>query len=568
MVDAWARVFPDDNIVIATRSASILAKDELTIGKFDNIALHSNQHAIAATLEMTKHSNFDAIVTQNFTPIKSSPITAVFIHDVMFQEHPEWFTWKERIYLSAIPLLARRANIIMTSSASEHERIARLNPSLAAKVHHVGLGLPEDFRRAELSPLLPGLSKGQFFLTVGRLNIRKNVSAVISALRADGLISPSFPLVVVGSSDGLISPPDGQAEYGDDVIWTGFVSNSELKRLYTDSATFIFPSLDEGFGLPILEALECGAPIALSRIPAFEEFGSVGHFFDALVPGEIASAVRSAMRSGTSSLPLSDAYSWEKTVTSMRAAIDAQLHDNNAKTSGTRKILDMIYRRSRGISTGIDPTLKSSDLISVVSRRSGQLLVGALRGFPSALISPSATIRGRGHIVLGRSTVLNAGVTIDGVSQQGVVLGDHVTVDQHAILRGSGVIRNVGVGISVGSRTSIGAFNVLLGQGGITIGKDCLLSPNVTIVSENHNFESTDRTIRDQGETRLETTIGNDVWIGAGATILGGSDIRDGAVIAAGAVVRGLVPAGAIVGGVPAKVLGYRGSKEKDGSVD
>lgn len=225
-----------------------------------------------------------------------------------------------------------------------------------------------------------------------------------------------------------------------------------------------------------------------------------------------------------------------------------------------RKALDSLYRRVRGVESGIDPALTSKELAATLTRRGVQLLSSGVRGFPGALISPSVTIRGKSYLSLGHHVVLNDFVTIDAVSKEGVRLHDRATVDQHAVIRGSGVIRNLGTGVTVGARSAIGAFNVLLGQGGITIGEDCLLAPHVTVVSENHNFDNAQQAIRAQGETRARTTIGNDVWIGAGAVILGGACIGDGAVVAAGAVVRGNVEPFQIVGGVPARVIGKRGA--------
>jgi acetyltransferase-like isoleucine patch superfamily enzyme len=225
-----------------------------------------------------------------------------------------------------------------------------------------------------------------------------------------------------------------------------------------------------------------------------------------------------------------------------------------------RKALDNLYRRTRGVETGIDPALTSTELAANLARRSVQLLSAGVRGFPGALISPNVKIRGRSYLSLGHQVVLNDFVTIDAASKEGVRLHDRATVDQYAVIRGSGVIRNLGTGVTVGARSAIGAFNVLLGQGGISIGEDCLLAPHVTVVSENHNFDDAGDVIRAQGETRARTMIGNDVWIGAGAVILGGACIGDGAVVAAGAVVRGNVEPFQIVGGVPARALGRRGA--------
>lgn len=224
-----------------------------------------------------------------------------------------------------------------------------------------------------------------------------------------------------------------------------------------------------------------------------------------------------------------------------------------------RRVLDRLYTRVRGVSQGIDPDVRTGMLASFIARKFADRARGLVRGYPSTYIGRRVVLRSRGNLTLGGQTSIGTLVTIDALSRSGVHLGSQVTIDQNAVLRGSGVIRHLGEGIRIGSRTSIGAFNVILGQGGIEIGADCLLGPNVTVVSENHVYTKMGVPIREQGEVRIPTRIGNDVWIGAGVVVLGGSSIGDGAVIAAGAVVRGDIPANAIAGGVPARVLGSRG---------
>lgn len=116
-----------------------------------------------------------------------------------------------------------------------------------------------------------------------------------------------------------------------------------------------------------------------------------------------------------------------------------------------------------------------------------------------------------------------------------------------------------GESIVVGDRVSINPFSILYGHGGLRIGSDVLIAAHVTIIPANHNFIRPDMRIREQGETRLGITIGDDVWIGTGARILDGVTIGNGSVIAAGAVVRSDVPPYCVVAGVPARSIGTRG---------
>jgi acetyltransferase-like isoleucine patch superfamily enzyme len=225
-----------------------------------------------------------------------------------------------------------------------------------------------------------------------------------------------------------------------------------------------------------------------------------------------------------------------------------------------RSLIDHAYGSSRGLDSGLDPELSTREAIAFVLGKLAHRATGVLRGFPRAYVSTSARLRGRSRLNLGSQVSLGRHSMIDARSLEGIDLGDRVTVDDFAVLRASGVMRNLGKGIRVGARTSIGMGNFLHGGGGIDIGTDCLLGPYVSIFSENHVSTDPHRPIREQGEERSPVRIEDDVWIGAGATILAGVHIGSGAVIAAGAVVTKDVAARGIMAGVPARDIGTRGA--------
>ena len=93
-----------------------------------------------------------------------------------------------------------------------------------------------------------------------------------------------------------------------------------------------------------------------------------------------------------------------------------------------------------------------------------------------------------------------------------------------------------------------------------------MMSPGVSLFAENHNFARTDITMKDQGVTRKAIVIEDDCWLASGSTILAGVRVGRGAVVAASAVVTSDVPAYAIVGGVPAKVIGWRKQPAQNGA--
>lgn len=111
--------------------------------------------------------------------------------------------------------------------------------------------------------------------------------------------------------------------------------------------------------------------------------------------------------------------------------------------------------------------------------------------------------------------------------------------------------------IKVGDRSELGC-NCLI-YGGVTIGKDVLMGPDVKIITRNHNFSDPTVPIREQGDYERPVIIEDDVWLGANVVVLPGVRIGHGAVVASGAVVNRDVLPYDVVGGVPAKTIRSRG---------
>ncbi|HBH06889.1 MAG TPA: galactoside O-acetyltransferase [Flavobacteriales bacterium] len=111
--------------------------------------------------------------------------------------------------------------------------------------------------------------------------------------------------------------------------------------------------------------------------------------------------------------------------------------------------------------------------------------------------------------------------------------------------------------ISIGDNTTVGYHSFLFASAGISIGRDCLIAPFVYIVDSDHGVLR-EKPINQQPNAAEEISIGNDVWLGTGAKILKGVTIGDGAIIAAGALVKSNVEPYAIYGGIPAKKIGER----------
>ena len=135
----------------------------------------------------------------------------------------------------------------------------------------------------------------------------------------------------------------------------------------------------------------------------------------------------------------------------------------------------------------------------------------------------------------------------------------HISIGAHVIVKEGAKICacNDQATISIGQNTTVGYHTYIFASEQISIGQDCMIAPFVYLVDSDHSIEKSSPMNRQPNQT-APIQIGNDVWIATGAKILKGVTIHDGAVIAAGAVVNQDVQPYEIVGGVPAKHLGYR----------
>jgi hypothetical protein len=326
----WMRLHPEDEISIAVKASEVASVKAEFGSSLTVTGTHLSPQGLSAVAELpfiARRLHADMTVTHNFTPIFGK--SAVFIHDFLFLSNPEWFTWKERLYFSLMPATLRFADIVLTSTQSEAQRIARFG-AISTLPTATGLGANRELRGAEESAPAGVEGLSGFVLAVGRLNTRKNLAETISGALASGRLSPQFPLLVVGEASGksVDFPPDARAamEAGS-VVLLGRVTDSELRWLYQRTALFLFLTLDEGFGLPTLEALEFGAPLLVSDIPVFREIlGDNAIYVDPKNTVAIAAAIRSTM--DNPHVPehrdlVLDRYTWEHAVTTMRDKIVA-----------------------------------------------------------------------------------------------------------------------------------------------------------------------------------------------------------------------------------------------------
>lgn len=204
------------------------------------------------------------------------------------------------------------------------------------------------------------------------------------------------------------------------------------------------------------------------------------------------------------------------------------------------------------------------DMLYVGLNRAVQVIRGLFlkpflkRSVGLVFVGRNVIVRHAYQLSAGKNLILEDNVSINSLSFNGIALGDHVSIAKDSVLFCTGVIAQKGTGIIIGNRTGISARAYLAGQGGITIGDDVIMGPNVQIFSENHAFADINKNIKDQGVIKQAVKIGNNCWIGGGATILAGVNLGDGCVVAAGSVVNKSFPENTVIGGIPAKAIKNR----------
>lgn len=179
-----------------------------------------------------------------------------------------------------------------------------------------------------------------------------------------------------------------------------------------------------------------------------------------------------------------------------------------------------------------------------------------------AAIENHVRIRYADHIRLGKNVYLDESVYLHAMPA-GIEIGDNTYVMHHAELHVFNFRDLPNAHIKIGENCLISEFNVLRGQGGITIGNNVYTSPFVQMVAVNHVYADREQPIIAQGITAQGITIQDNVWIGSSAIILDGVTVGKGAVVAAGAVVTKDVAPHTIVAGVPAKLVKEISSEER-----
>ncbi|MCK5123072.1 MAG: glycosyltransferase family 4 protein [Candidatus Pacebacteria bacterium] len=232
-----------------------------------------------------------------FMPIQATPFLkkpkniklVVTVHDLAFLLFPKHFTFKDRFLLDFHTKRAvQMADKIIAPSEATKRDIVKFYGVDEGKIEVVWHGVKRQFEEAELpiGSSASGLANKRYIFFVGSIQPRKNLVRLIEAFeilktkfkrRRHSRMSPAeenCKLIIAGGKGWLsdeIYRKAKESKFSDEIIFKGSVSDDELANLYKNAAVFVMPSLYEGFGLPVLEAMSYGIPCVVSDNSSLRE---------------------------------------------------------------------------------------------------------------------------------------------------------------------------------------------------------------------------------------------------------------------------------------------------------
>jgi glycosyltransferase involved in cell wall biosynthesis len=272
-------------------------------------------------IELFHGTNYDV-------PLWRRCATVLTVHDLSLLLYPE--THRKRSVRRArrrLPLMARTADAIITPTESVRREVCEHLGSSAEKVFAIPEAARDSFRAMDFESTREVRCKlgcgDEFLLAVGTIEPRKNLAVLVTAFEQLARPRPQLRLVIAGGRGWLAGPffeAIKRSPARDRIVVTDYLHDEELRALYASCRAFVYPSLYEGFGLPPLEAMACGAPVIASRIPALVEIaGAAASFFDPQDATNLAETILGLLEDDNARNKLSIAgqaraaeFSWEK----------------------------------------------------------------------------------------------------------------------------------------------------------------------------------------------------------------------------------------------------------------
>jgi glycosyltransferase involved in cell wall biosynthesis len=272
---------------------------------------------------------------QNTAPAMPRVPQVTTILDVIYKRHPETHAGVLAAGVALlVPLAARRSRRILTLSEAAKDDIAHylhVEPD-RIDVTPLGPGLPNDVSAVGAAELRRrhALGDAPIVLTVSAKRPHKNLERLLEAI---ALVQADPEPVLVAPGYETVFEPELRQRAGERIRFLGWVDDDELEGLYQAATCFVFPSLAEGFGLPVLEAMMRGVPVACSRLGPLEEIaGAAARYFEPTDVEDMARAIESLLADADLRKRLAEAgrerarqFSWARTAEATIASYERAL---------------------------------------------------------------------------------------------------------------------------------------------------------------------------------------------------------------------------------------------------
>jgi glycosyltransferase involved in cell wall biosynthesis len=286
-----------------------------------------------------RHSKADWYLANFFLPPFMPCKGVVAVHDLSFRAHPEYFPRTVAWYMRWLTAWAiRQAQCVLTGSEFSRQELLRFYPVPADKVTTIPYGVGSEFQPvtdlSQAATEQTALSRygihGPYILALGNIHPRKNLARLLDAyLRLQGQ-RRSVPAMVWAGLERWESGELVERARSTGVILTGFVAQEDLPALYREAIMLVYPSLYEGFGLPLLEAMACGTPVVTSNRASLPEVGGEAALMvDPTDVGEIAEAMAQLLddtslhnRLRQAGLEQSEEFTWTRTAQRLLASLN------------------------------------------------------------------------------------------------------------------------------------------------------------------------------------------------------------------------------------------------------
>jgi len=286
--------------------------DEPSLGR--NVAFHRDRIPLARFIDQLRLTSISGPIdlyhgTNYMAPLSAPFPTVITVHDLSVKLLPETHPMPRRLRHRLLPRLCHKANRIIADSMNTKRDLVRLYEVPEDKVDVVYLAAGSNLARVEDEKVLATARERydlpeRFLLYVGSVEPRKNLPSALDALAA---------LKASGREECMVIAGRGEAKYvahiraemqknglveGRDVHLVGHVAEADLAALYSLCSIFVYPSFYEGFGLPPLEAMACGAPVLLANNSSLSElFETSSAFVDLDRPDGLLLAIETLLDS-------------------------------------------------------------------------------------------------------------------------------------------------------------------------------------------------------------------------------------------------------------------------------